>query len=132
MPQRPGRHRPRPVTHDARRGSSAQRGYGYQWQQARAAYLLEHPLCVMCRQEGWLTEATVVDHAIPHRGDPALFWDPANWQGLCAVCHNRKTATLDGGFGRVAQTALAAPGQLPVESRPGETARPLPGDPGPG
>nr|WP_307877464.1 MULTISPECIES: HNH endonuclease [unclassified Rhizobium] len=32
--------------------------------------------------------ASVVDHIIPHRGDQALFWHHANWQPLCAPCHN--------------------------------------------
>jgi 5-methylcytosine-specific restriction protein A len=36
--------------------------------------------------------ATVVDHIVPHRGDPVLFWDEANWQGLCKLCHDAKTA----------------------------------------
>nr|WP_292832122.1 HNH endonuclease signature motif containing protein [Mesorhizobium sp.] len=29
-----------------------------------------------------------------------LFWDRSNWQPLCKPCHDRKTATSDGGFGR--------------------------------
>lgn len=44
--------------------------------------------------------ANVVDHIKPHRGDKVLFWDSANWQPLCKECHDRKTATEDGGFGR--------------------------------
>ena len=32
-----------------------------------------------------------VDHIIPHRGDPELFWDRSNWQALCKNCHDRKT-----------------------------------------
>ena len=49
-----------------------------------------------------LPVANVVDHIIPHKlkdaidsGDVArieasraLFWDSANWQSLCAPCHN--------------------------------------------
>lgn len=32
----------------------------------------------------------VADHIVPHRGDPALFWDPNNLQTLRASpCHNR-------------------------------------------
>lgn len=32
----------------------------------------------------------VADHITPHRGDPALFWDPANLQTLRASpCHNQ-------------------------------------------
>jgi hypothetical protein len=37
------------------------------------------------------TPATVVDHIIPHTGDPELFWDVDNLQGLCDPCHNSKT-----------------------------------------
>lgn len=32
--------------------------------------------------------ATVVDHIVPHRGDPVLFWDERNWQPLCKRCHD--------------------------------------------
>jgi 5-methylcytosine-specific restriction endonuclease McrA len=65
-----------------------ERGYGYAWQQARKRHLYAHPLCVMCEQAGRVTEATVVDHKIPHRGDQALFWDESNWQSLCATHHS--------------------------------------------
>ena len=74
---------------DQRRGSSAERGYGPQWQKARKAFLAEHPLCVMCGREGRIEAATVVDHKVPHRGDQALFWDVMNWQSLCGFHHNR-------------------------------------------
>ena len=68
--------------------TSAQRGYGYQWQKARAKFLHENPLCVYCEREGRITAATVVDHIEPHRGNQELFWDKNNWQSLCAHCHN--------------------------------------------
>lgn len=69
--------------------TSAQRGYGYKWQQAREGYLRNHPLCVMCKEiDGRAVPATVVDHRIPHRGDQALFWDKSNWQSLCAHHHS--------------------------------------------
>lgn len=48
-----------------------------------------------------ITAATVVDHKMPHKGNMALFWDHDNWQSLCKPCHDYKTATQDGGFGRV-------------------------------
>lgn len=67
---------------------SSERGYGYRWQKARAAYLDRHPLCVHCQELGQLTVATVVDHKIAHRGDWAIFWDSANWQALCKPCHD--------------------------------------------
>ena len=85
---------------DDRRGSSAARGYGYRWQKARAAYLRQHPLCCECAKSGLLVAATDVDHIVPHRGDYQLMWDQSNWQSLCHKCHSRKTAAVDGGFGR--------------------------------
>ncbi|HBO0862562.1 HNH endonuclease [Pseudomonas aeruginosa] len=79
--------------------NSTQRGYGYRWQQARARYLAKHPLCRLCSDAGKVVEATEVDHIIPHRGDTELFWQESNWMALCKVCHSKKTATEDGGFG---------------------------------
>jgi 5-methylcytosine-specific restriction enzyme A len=69
--------------------TSAQRGYGYKWQQARAQHLAANPLCIRCEAEGRITVATVVDHRIPHRGDMGLFWDRSNWDSLCATHHSR-------------------------------------------
>ena len=85
----------RPLVHqgkDAARGTAAQRGYGWRWQKARTAWLRHHPLCVRCELKGITEPATVVDHITPHQGDPRVFWDKSNWQGLCATCHNAKTA----------------------------------------
>lgn len=87
---------------EQRRGSARQRGYTSAWERARTAWLRLHPLCA-CDQcaEGQLqvTEATVVDHKVPHRGDMKLFWDRDNWQSMSKPCHDRKTSTEDGGFG---------------------------------
>ena len=79
--------------------TSAQRGYGYAWQQARAEHLRAHPLCVMCGKEGRVTAATVVDHCIPHRGDSVLFWNRANWQSLCATHHSGEKQAMERGGG---------------------------------
>lgn len=81
------------------RESSAARGYGYKWQQARAGFLVKHPLCLHCEAKGRVVVATDVDHIIPHKGDMTLFWDRSNWQSLCGPCHSAKTAAEDGGFG---------------------------------
>lgn len=35
------------------------------------------------------TSLLVADHVIPHRGDPALFWDEGNVQTLCKPCHDK-------------------------------------------
>ena len=77
------------------RASSTKRGYGSKWQAARKRYLRAHPYCVRCLKEGRMTEATVVDHITPHRGDATLFWDENNWQSLCKPCHDKKTWNED-------------------------------------
>ena len=75
--------------------SSSALGYGKRWQKARKLFLEAHPLCVKCLQEGIYMKATDVDHIIPHRGDPDLFWDQTNWQPLCHSHHSRKTRNED-------------------------------------
>ena len=85
---------------ETRRQSSTARGYGYRWQQASKGFLKKHPLCIRCAEQDQTTAAAVVDHVIPHLDDKALFWDRNNWQPLCKRCHDIKTATEDGGFGR--------------------------------
>lgn len=70
------------------RKSRHERGYNYQWQKARKLYLQMQPMCVLCRDMGILTAATVVDHIKPHRGNRDLFWDQENWQSLCKPCHD--------------------------------------------
>ena len=77
------------------RPSASKRGYGSKWQRVSKAYLRRHPLCVRCKAQGRFTAATVVDHIIPHRGDPHLMWNESNWQALCKSCHDRKTWTED-------------------------------------
>jgi 5-methylcytosine-specific restriction protein A len=81
---------------DAARGTSTERGYGADWRKLRAAWLLEHPLCVKCG-----ITATDVDHVIAHRGDEALRLDPNNLQSFCHAHHSEKTAAQDGGMGRM-------------------------------
>ena len=74
---------------------ASERGYGSAWRRARRRYLEAHPLCVECMKEGRYTRATDVDHIVPHRGDPALFWDEDNWQALCHRHHSVKTRRKD-------------------------------------
>ena len=81
------------------RGNSAKRGYGYKWRKAREDYLSHNPLCIRCEVDDKTTAATVVDHIIPHKGDWSKFWNRKNWQPLCKPCHDKKTASEDGGFG---------------------------------
>ena len=71
-----------------RRASASRRGYIRRWERARNLYLTLYPTCRMCAEQGRITAATLVDHITPHRGDPVLFWDEQNWQGLCVPHHN--------------------------------------------
>ncbi|WP_433738985.1 HNH endonuclease [Pseudomonas putida] len=91
------------------RETSAARGYGYKWQQARAGWLAKHPLCRHCKARGLVVVATDVDHIEPHRGDMSLFWDRTNWQSLCHPCHSVKTAGEDGGFGNAGRRKSEKP-----------------------
>lgn len=77
------------------RPSASSRGYNSKWQRVSKSYLRKHPLCVMCRADGKLVTATVVDHIIPHRGKSELMWNEMNWQALCKPCHDKKTWTED-------------------------------------
>jgi 5-methylcytosine-specific restriction protein A len=71
----------------------------YRWRNARLRYLMEHPLCVECERIGRLISGNTINHIIPHKGNYDLFWNESNWETLCKRCHDRRTATYDGGFG---------------------------------
>ena len=74
---------------------AAERGYGSRWRKESRRYLQAHPLCEQCAKQGRYVKATDVDHIIPHRGDPKLFWDESNWQPLCHRHHSEKTRRED-------------------------------------
>src|SRR5262245_34375067 len=59
----------------------------------RTRALARDPICRECRADGRVVASTEVDHVTPHHGDPRLFWNLENLQGLCTTCHNRKTAS---------------------------------------
>lgn len=86
---------------DVSRGTRHDRGYSSAWVKAREAFLRVHPLCAEHERKQQLAAASVVDHIKPHKGDKDLFWDRSNWQSLCKPCHDAKTASEDGGFGRM-------------------------------
>ena len=58
----------------------------------------ENVLCAICEAVKQASHAEVVGRIIPHRGDQALFWDPANWQGLCRSHHSRDKQVEERGF----------------------------------
>lgn len=70
-------------------GQEAPNLYNGAWQKARVGFLAKHPLCVHCLEKGRTTQATVVDHTEPHRGNLAVFWDKSKWQALCTNCHSQ-------------------------------------------
>lgn len=88
-------------TYDNNRESAAKRGYDSQWRKARLGWLRKHPLCAEHERQGYVVQATEVDHIIPHKGDKDLFWDSTNnWQSLCKSCHSAKTVREDGGWAK--------------------------------
>lgn len=63
--------------------------YTARWARLRVAVLLA--ACHTCTACGQVCLVLDVDHVIPHRGDPLLFWDRNNLQALCKSCHSQKT-----------------------------------------
>jgi 5-methylcytosine-specific restriction protein A len=76
-----------------------------EWVALRALVLNREPWCVDCLAAAGLTQftrsddlrragvrrSTDADHQVPHRGDPALFWNPENLTGRCHPHHASKT-----------------------------------------
>jgi len=87
--------------YEGSRGSATARGYDAAWRERRAAFLAAHPVCEL-RLPGCTERASVVDHRIPKSQGGADH--PSNYQSACAPCHNRKTASEDGGFGNARKT----------------------------
>lgn len=75
-------------------GSTTERGYGHAWRKLRASILeRDDYLCLLCKANGHVTEATDVDHIIPREQGGTD--DPTNLQSLCSPCHKEKTAKED-------------------------------------
>jgi len=49
----------------------------------------------MCEEQGRTTPAVELDHIKKHGGDPELFWDVNNWQGLCFDHHRSTKAQME-------------------------------------
>ena len=88
----PAHHRADAGVSDRQRGSAARRSSAARWRRVSLRYLQRHPLCVQCREEGYIVAAVVVAHVTPPGGDPALLWDEANFQPLCLLHHTRTSA----------------------------------------
>jgi hypothetical protein len=68
------------------------------WRKLRQSLLAEQPYCTHCHYLQLLTKDTlglrfagIVDHKLPWRYYPDLFWQEENLQPLCWRCHNQKT-----------------------------------------
>jgi len=62
---------------------------GKRWKALRQQILIDQAYqCARCHGVGLVMD---VDHILPHRGSPDLFWDRRNMQALCKACHSRKT-----------------------------------------
>lgn len=61
------------------------------WFALRARVLRRQRWCPLCEVDDLQTKTTDCDHIVPHRGDPALFWDETNLQGLCKRHHAQKS-----------------------------------------
>lgn len=96
MPKAARRHRDAVKRSADNRPSASARGYNRRWHKARAEWLRTHPLCAACLKANHITPATTVDHIKPHKGNQILFWDRSNWQSLCTMHHNQKSATEGG------------------------------------
>lgn len=94
---------------DDQRQNAHQRGYTRKWREASKGFLRVHPMCECdeCKAAPAPLRAVLVDHIQPHKGDMAKFWDRNNWQAMAKVCHDKKTAREDGGFGRSPGTTRA-------------------------
>ncbi|WIW52052.1 HNH endonuclease [Mesorhizobium mediterraneum] len=82
---------------EEKRLTPRQRGYSKKWDVEAKAFL-SLPVNRLCAC-GCGRASQMVDHKIPHRGNPQLMWDRSNWQPMTTACHSRKTAKHDGGFG---------------------------------
>lgn len=58
------------------------------WKRLRKLHLYMQPQCIFCIKQGLTTEAKIVDHIRPHKGDADLFYDSTNLQSLCKLHHD--------------------------------------------
>ena len=82
---------------EQQRGTSGQRGYDYRWQLFRKSYLTQHPLCVLCSENGEAETANEIHHEKPIATHPELQYDETNLMALCKSCHNSISPPVVGG-----------------------------------
>lgn len=109
MAQAPGRHglprsgaahkpasRHKPKAQEDR-GSARERGYTAEWERFRLQQLRLQPLCEYCMADGRVVPATVLDHDLPHEGDPDLFWRNT-FTSLCKRHHDGEKQRAEARF----------------------------------
>lgn len=72
--------------------TTRERGYGFDWQKFRAAFIQQHPLCMDCLAEDISTAATEVHHRCKIKDRPDLRLEAENCMALCGRCHDARTA----------------------------------------
>lgn len=64
------------------------------WQAIRKEQLENEPYCKFCSEEGKTVIATIVDHVVPHKGDPHLFFYGKK-QSLCKPHHDKSKQEIE-------------------------------------
>jgi 5-methylcytosine-specific restriction protein A len=80
--------RAREQVRDRARGTAAQRGYDYTWQQLSALVVAHYKQCMSCGDTGTLGNPLTADHIIPKSRGGTDDW--ANLTCLCRECNSRK------------------------------------------
>jgi hypothetical protein len=62
----------------------------------RRPQLAKQPLCEWCFKRGFVVQAEIAHHAVPHHGDPHLFWNGA-LISLCKACHDGDAQRIERG-----------------------------------
>tara|TARA_R100000654_G_scaffold21267_5_gene42921 strand:+ start:12043 stop:12384 length:342 start_codon:yes stop_codon:yes gene_type:complete len=61
------------------------------WRKMRDNYIMQNPICIICKKNNRIRKADVVDHII-EVADGGNMWELSNLQSLCDPCHRSKTS----------------------------------------
>lgn len=68
---------------------SAERGYGWDWDQLSRRYRASNPWCEECLKAGIYTLTRDVHHIVPIEQDASRRMDVTNLMAVCRPCHQR-------------------------------------------